>query len=47
MTTAWLIGTGKGLLVAKSEDRKRWAFGDLALKDWKVTAAARDAGGRF
>lgn len=42
-----LAGTTKGLAIYRSDEaRTRWEMEPLALGGWKVTAAARDAGGR-
>ena len=42
-----LVGTDKGGALLRSDERReRWDVGPLAFQGWRVTAAARDAGGR-
>lgn len=48
MGVALLVGTNKGLVVARAEDaRESWDVGELQFKGWKITTAARDGGGRY
>jgi hypothetical protein len=48
MSVTILAGTAKGAAVLRSdESRRAWSTEALALPGWKVTAAARDAGGRY
>lgn len=43
-----IVGTAKGAAVARSDEkRERWEVDPLAVKGWIVTAATRDAGGRY
>ena len=48
MTVSLIVGTAKGAAVARSDaKRERWQVDALAVKGWIVTAATRDAGGRY
>jgi hypothetical protein len=46
VSVALLIGTDKGGVIARSDDRRRWRIGELDLRGWRVTCAARDRAGR-
>ena len=48
MSVTLVVGTAKGAVILKADPARRaWAMQDLALTGWKVTAAVRDASGRF
>jgi hypothetical protein len=48
MSVALIVGTDKGAAVMRSnEGRTHWEMDALQLPGWRVTASARDAGGRF
>jgi photosystem II stability/assembly factor-like uncharacterized protein len=48
MAVAVLVGTDKGAAVLRSDDeRANWTTEALQLPGWRVTAATRDASGRF
>jgi hypothetical protein len=48
MSIAILVGTAKGAAILRSDESRRvWSTEALALAGWKVTAAARDARGRY
>ncbi len=42
-----LVGTDKAGFLMRSDDRRSWRIEEPLFKGWKVTASARDAGGRF
>lgn len=46
MGVSVLVGTQKGAVLLRSEDRRSWSRSPLQLKGWLVTAFARDASGR-
>ena len=37
-----LIGTRKGLVIGRSDDRQRWSFRDTLFPGWAVDYAVRD-----
>lgn len=47
MAVVVIVGTDKGAMLLRSDDaRERWELGELVMRGWRVTAAARDPGGR-
>ncbi len=47
MAVVLIVGTDKGGMLLRAEDaRERWEIGELGFRGWRVTAAARDPGGR-
>lgn len=43
-----ILGTNKGLVIARSDDaRQNWDIKPLLFKGWSITAAARDNQGRY
>lgn len=42
-----IVGTDKGGMLLRADDaRRHWEVGELSFRGWRVTAAARDPGGR-
>ena len=47
MAVVVIVGTDKGGMLLRSDDvREHWELGELGFRDWRVTSAARDPGGR-
>jgi photosystem II stability/assembly factor-like uncharacterized protein len=47
MPVVVIVGTDKGAMLLRADDaRERWELGELGFRGWRVTAAARDPGGR-
>jgi photosystem II stability/assembly factor-like uncharacterized protein len=47
MSVVVIVGTDKGGMLLRADDaREKWELGDLVFRGWRVTAAARDPGGR-
>ena len=47
MAVVLIVGTDKGDMLLRADDaREHWDVGPLGFRGWRVTSAARDAGGR-
>ncbi len=47
MGVVLVVGTDKGGILLRADDaRGHWDIGKLGFRGWRVTAAARDPGGR-